>query len=589
MPGHPSLHRALGELGIDPAVGPRDRERWEALLRWVGHALEQASCGAKAASADAGPSLTVASDETRAFAHLATENPSPVFVVSSAGFLLYANRVAQPLLSEWCLDLGERAPAALGDLVREATQTARPVNTELRIGTRTFGMLAAPSPGKEYVCIHGRDITEIKRIEAERIQAETALRKSEEQLRVALESAQMGTWRWDPSAGVSWDESVERLFSFLPESSTATPTGLLGFVHAEDREAIVQALTAAARGQRAFHAEGRITKPDGRVSWVNVRGRGFLDAGGDTAGMIGVIQDVTERKALEGQLVHAQKLESIGQLAAGIAHEINTPTQYIGDNTRFVQEAFNDISVFLGAYREVLRSAHSGSIHAELIERCEAAAERADLDYLSEEIPKAIQQSLDGVARVAKIVSAMKEFSHPGNEEKTPLDLNRAIESTITVARNEWKYVAEMETDLDPNLPPVPGLPGELNQVVLNILVNAAHAIADHAGSDPSAKGRIRVSTRCDADWVELRIADTGSGIPEAIRPKIFDPFFTTKPVGRGTGQGLGIARSIIVHKHGGTIDFETEVGRGTTFVIRLPLHAAAEPPAAEPAGAEAA
>ena len=202
----------------------------------------------------------------------------------------------------------------------------------------------------------------------------------------------------------------------------------------------------------------------------------------------------------------------------------------------------------------------------------EAVSEKADLEYLREEIPKAIEQSLEGIGRVSKIVQAMKEFSHPGADEKTPIDINKAIESTITVSRNEWKYVAEMETDFDTGLPMVPCLPGDFNQVILNIIINAAHAIAGVVDKDSVDKGKIAISTTMDTDWAEIRISDTGTGIPEEIKDKVFDPFFTTKEVGRGTGQGLAISHSVVVDKHGGTITLETEEGQGTTFIIRLPL-----------------
>jgi len=176
------------------------------------------------------------------------------------------------------------------------------------------------------------------------------------------------------------------------------------------------------------------------------------------------------------------------------------------------------------------------------------------------------------VERVAKIVRAMKEFSHPGPKEKTLTNINRAIENTITVARNEWKYVSEMILDLDPDLPLVPCHPNEFNQVILNLVINAAHAIADVVGKGATNKGKITVSTRRKGDKVEISVKDTGTGIAPEIRSKIFDPFFTTKEVGKGTGQGLAIARSIVVDKHGGTINFETEVGKGTTFTIHLPI-----------------
>ncbi len=201
-----------------------------------------------------------------------------------------------------------------------------------------------------------------------------------------------------------------------------------------------------------------------------------------------------------------------------------------------------------------------------------ADLKEAEIEYLDEEIPRAIEQSLNGIDRVRKIIQSMKEFSHPGVEGMGQVDLNRAIESTITVATNEWKYVAEMETDFGPELPPVPCLPGELNQVVLNLIVNAAHAIADVVGEGEKGKGTITISTRRDGEFVEIRIADTGTGIPEQTRAKIFDPFFTTKEAGKGTGQGLSMAQAVVVKKHGGTLDFETEIGKGTTFIIRMPL-----------------
>jgi signal transduction histidine kinase len=182
------------------------------------------------------------------------------------------------------------------------------------------------------------------------------------------------------------------------------------------------------------------------------------------------------------------------------------------------------------------------------------------------------------VERVATIVKAMKEFSHPGSAEMKAVDLNHAIESTLTISRNEWKYVADTATEFDPHLPVVRCLPGEFNQVILNLVVNAAHAISD-VKTRGRQKGRIIVTTRRDGDWAEIRVRDTGTGIPEAVRGRIFTPFFTTKEVGRGTGQGLAIAHTVVVKKHGGTLDFETEEGKGTTFIIRLPIDGAPPKP----------
>ncbi|HHX45591.1 MAG TPA: PAS domain-containing protein [Chloroflexi bacterium] len=282
--------------------------------------------------------------------------------------------------------------------------------------------------------------------------------------------------------------------------------------------------------------------------------------------------DTTEQRLLASQLAEAQKLESIGQLAAGIAHEINTPIQYVGDNLRFLQEAWDHLSFLLDGGRDALRGLYHGLIDREAALPALQAFEDSEANYLLSEVPSAIADALDGAGRVSEIVRAMREFAHPALATKTAIDVNRTIQSTITVARNEWKRTATVVTDLDPDLPLVPCLPAELNQVILNVLINAVHAIADAARDDDAPKGTITVTTRAIDDWVEIRVSDTGTGIPADIRGRVFDPFFTTKEVGRGTGQGLAIAHAVIVEKHGGTITFETTPGKGTTFIIRLPI-----------------
>ncbi len=288
-------------------------------------------------------------------------------------------------------------------------------------------------------------------------------------------------------------------------------------------------------------------------------------------GCLLVGRDLTEMRTMQDQLAQAHKLESIGQLAAGIAHEINTPTQFVSDNTRFVQSSFRELEELLGACRAIAaESADAAS--RDSVETLRAIVRKTDLDFLVAEIPKALEDNLSGLGRVAKIVGAMKQFSHMGTGSKELVDLNAAIQNTCTVARNEWKYVADVVFDFQADLPLVPCLPAEMAQVFLNIVVNAAHALHGPGDSHPAVKGRIGISTRAAGGWVEIRISDTGCGIPESIRRRIYDPFFTTKGVGKGTGQGLAIARSIVVDRHGGTIGCESEVGKGTTFVVRLPL-----------------
>ena len=292
----------------------------------------------------------------------------------------------------------------------------------------------------------------------------------------------------------------------------------------------------------------------------------------------------------QSQLVHSEKLASVGQLAAGVAHEINTPIQYVGDNVQFLQDSFRELSTLLDCYRKLESAVRDGRDAVALLDDVDAAVQAADLEFLQEEIPDSITQTLEGIDRVTTIVAAMKQFSHPGSEERQAANLNEAIQSTLTVSRNEWKYVADLVTDFDPSLPLVPCHVHELNQALLNLIVNASHAITDR--NPDGTQGTLTISTRrvdeplsqvagvselfddnsAQQGHVEIRVSDTGTGIPDDVRTKVFDPFFTTKDVGRGTGQGLTVVYSVVVERHGGSIDIESEVGQGTTFILRLPL-----------------
>lgn len=292
------------------------------------------------------------------------------------------------------------------------------------------------------------------------------------------------------------------------------------------------------------------------------------------AGFIFLCSDITQRKILESRLAQAQKLESIGQLAAGIAHEINTPIQYVDNNTEFLRDNFARLIHLVNGIIDLLQAARQGRLDAQASARLDTLLQETDLEFLIQEIPLAIQQSLDGIRRVSEIVRAMKEFSHPGVKQKVPLDINKAITDTLTVTRNEWKYYAEIKTDFQPDLPMVTCLPAEISQVLLNIIVNAAQAIASSPHRAPDQLGQIDITTTQKSGWVEIRIADDGPGIPEEIKNRIFEPFFTTKEVGKGTGQGLAIAYDVVCHKHQGAIHFENRAPHGVVFVIRLPVRA---------------
>jgi PAS domain S-box-containing protein len=336
--------------------------------------------------------------------------------------------------------------------------------------------------------------------------------------------------------------------------------------------AVYEQLWATITSGKEWQGEFHNRRKSGDIFVESARISPLRNTGGNITHFLAIKEDVTERRALENQLLHAQKMESIGQLAAGIAHEINTPTQYAGDNLRFLHEGVADIYSLIEAYDGLAQALASNSVQPKQLAHIAGLKEQLDADYLMREMPLALEQALQGIAQIARIVQAMKQFAHPGTAEKAAVDLNKALQSTLTVARNEWKYVADLELSLDPDLPPIYGFAGDLNQAFLNIIVNAAHAIETKLGKHPSEKGQIAVTTTKREDIVEIRIADTGAGIAEAIRGRIFDPFFTTKEVGKGTGQGLTITHAIIVKRHGGRIDVQSRPHEGTTFVIRLPV-----------------
>jgi signal transduction histidine kinase len=281
------------------------------------------------------------------------------------------------------------------------------------------------------------------------------------------------------------------------------------------------------------------------------------------------LMDLLAQKAMDEAQAH--RLESIGQLAAGIAHELNTPIQYASDNVRFLQSQFANLLQVVERYAARLDLSSSPQSWAERKTEIGAALKELDFDFLQEEIPQALAQSLDGLERIGAIVRAMKEFSHPGSVDKQPADLNRAIVTTIEVCRSRWKSVADLQTDLAADLPHVPCLLGEFNQVILNLIVNSADAIAGAIGKGRPGAGHIHISSRLTGACVEIRVTDDGPGIPDNIKHRIFDPFFTTKQVGEGSGHGLTLSRNVIVKKHGGELFFESSHGVGTTFVVRLP------------------
>ncbi len=426
----------------------------------------------------------------------------------------------------------------------------------------------------EAIAVRQATVEAAKEITEEEVERRTStLRQSEERFRAMTEASPIGVFITDNTGKCFYINSQCQSITGQ-DSAEAFGIGWLDAVHPDDRFRVIDHWREAMEGIGFTHSEHRVLLEEDRVAWVRVNTAPMHD-GDAFLGIVGTIEDVTEMRIMETQLAHSQKLESIGQLASGIAHEINTPTQYVGDNLRFLSDAFVDCNRVMDTCRNLMEgSKERNYVPTDQLLAFESICKECDFEYLRTEIPVALEQAREGAERVADIVRAMKEFSHPGTFEKNPTDINRAIESTATVARNEYKYVADIEFDLDPNLPLVPCYCGELNQVFLNVIVNASQAIQE---ANKGSMGRIRVTTQVRDNSVDISISDDGIGIPPEIQPKVFDPFFTTKAVGKGTGQGLALSRNVIVNKHGGTLTFESEIGRGSTFTINLPLGAAAQ------------
>jgi len=397
------------------------------------------------------------------------------------------------------------------------------------------------------------------------------------QLSMAVEQSPVSVVITDPEGNISYvNRKFTQVTGYVPEEVLGRNPRFLN-AGQSPREMYENLWRTIKRGEE-WRGEFCNKKKNGEPYWESATVTPITNVKGEISHFLAVKQDITHQKIIETQLRQAQKLEAIGQLAAGVAHEINTPTQFVTDNLTFLRDSWQAMQRVLEQYRNVVHSTGPQALSGEIRSSIERAEREADMDFICSETPRAIEQALDGVRRVAKIVRAMKEFSHPDSAEKAAADLNKAIETTITVARNEWKYVAEIETLLDEALPLVVCYLGAVNQVILNLVVNAAHAIKEKIKD--GEKGKITVCTKARGEFAEISVTDTGTGIPEAVRSRIFDPFFTTKEVGKGTGQGLSQAHAIVVKKHGGKIWFESKSGQGTTFFVQLPI---GEPDAGKP------
>jgi len=587
---HSVLERQLRKVGATPDV-PVHVDQWPELLSRVSQAYDEADQVRTMLER----SISISSREMRELnSRLAAERDrlsqtvvsmaDGLCVLDKHGQVEIANPAAERLLG---FELGGLAGKDFADVVsggwpaekerrgpllqlRAAIRSGEPCrHDDARFMTRDRAWLpvsfaltpinAAPSDDGGVI-----NFSDIRKRKA----AAEALRESESTFRAIFESAGLGMVRLDLDGHIA---DCNRTLSEMLGRDRLSLVGqsIFAYMHSDEavnaREGFEKNKLSEGGGTQV---ERRYARLDGSTIWAMQTVSFVRDRDRLPSFAIGVVENITARKHLELSLRQAQKLEAVGQLASGIAHEINTPVQFVSDSVHFARDAVAELLGVLARYRafRVAAAASLPDLAVELV----AAEEAADLDYVAEQLPKALDRALDGLQRVATLVLGMKAFAHPDQKDKSPADLNYAIRTTLTIARNEYKYVADVETEFG-ELPPIVCHIGELNQVFLNILVNAAHAIGDVvAGTE--VKGRITVRTWREGDSVFVSFTDTGSGIPEAVRHRVFDPFFTTKEVGQGTGQGLAIARAVIVDKHEGELTFETEVGRGTTFVIRLPI-----------------
>ncbi|MBE0534111.1 MAG: PAS domain-containing protein [Phycisphaerae bacterium] len=367
--------------------------------------------------------------------------------------------------------------------------------------------------------------------------------------------------------------AVETLTGYCADELMAQTPDWIDIVHPEDKPRYAESLRRCRQAGHQHKLQYRVCAKDGSTCDVLDRAVAVTDASGQIIGIHGLLVNVTEQVRSRRELERSQMLQSIGKLSAGIAHEINTPIQFLGDNMRFLDDGFRQIMELIDVYAALRQRAADGPAAPDAVEAVAAKERQIDFDFLREEIPQAIKQNLEGVKLVSAIVAAMRDFSHIDERRKAPADLNKALNSTIIILRNTLKYTADVEKDFDPNLPEVLCCVDDLNQVFLNLLVNASHSIEEAIEAGRYKRGLIRVRTQRDDDHVVISISDNGTGIPEAIREKIFERFFTTKSKDRkGTGQGLATVLDIVRDKHNGTISLDSEVGEGTTFTLRLPV-----------------
>ncbi len=412
----------------------------------------------------------------------------------------------------------------------------------------------------------------------------SSLKKAQEDLKLshsqiqyllsAIDSILIGVSKEDMIT--HWNRTAEKVFGIY--QNEAIGKNIIGFTIPWEWDKIYIGVTNAIIEKRPITLpDVRYDSGDGQKRLLGITVNPVMDEEGNLLGYLIFGRDITEKRINESEILQAQKLQSIGQLAAGVAHEINTPAQYVNDNLHFIKDTVNDLENLMLMCDSLFSTLHTAKqlpdkLH-HLLNEIDGIKQKIDYDYCKSELPKAVEQSLEGVGKIVSIVKSLKSFAHPDTQRKISINLHALLNDVITISRNEWKYIADLVTKYKDIDIMVPCYPNQLNQVFLNMIINARDAIQEAIDKKILERGVIEVSTNTNLEYAIVSIKDNGTGIPENIQSRIFDPFFTTKEAGKGTGQGLAIAHSIIYEKHKGMIRVESDYGKGTTFYVYLPLH----------------